>query len=338
MAMQVPLLPNSKQALQIQTYDGSGQVVHPSVIDFVNEYGIDAWSGYRYWMVLTPYPQSQDQFENPSLYASYDGFTWVVPHTITNPLDTASGADKGFLSDPDMIYNPDTDQLWIYYRFVNSDVLKLKLIRVNSDLTLIKPVSVMEKSPWFQEHNRYRSFCMWRESAHRWHMWGGGGEEKAPYSTNYFFSNDGFCWGEPQRVVNDNGLDPFQESGLSNWHMSAKPNKKEKRVEFLVYSTVNSLIRMYLFFNKNPIVYAECSMDSPTLFRTPVASPVLLPSKSGWDSGRLYRCSFQIVDNGAGYLYTLWYSAQGTDGEWHIGFTEGIIGTSYSGKNSDKSR
>ena len=94
--MQVPLLQNSKQALQIPTYDGSGQVVHPSVIDFINEYGIDAWSGYRYWMVLTPYPQSQDKFENPSLYASHDGLTWVVPHPITNPLDTAFCRRKGF--------------------------------------------------------------------------------------------------------------------------------------------------------------------------------------------------------------------------------------------------
>ena len=46
-------------------------------------------------------------------------------------------------------------------------------------------------------------------------------------------------------------------------------------------------------------------MDSPTLFRTPITSPVLLPSKSGWDNGHLYRCSFQIIDDGTGYLYTI---------------------------------
>ena len=335
-AFNTPALSNAKQYLTIPTYEGSGQVVHPSVIDFRNEYGIDAWSGYRYWMVLTPYPQSRDEFENPSLYASHDGFTWIVPHNISNPLATASELDKGFLSDPDMIYNPDTDQLWIYYRSVNSDVLAMKLIRINTDLTLVNPVTIMEKSPWSHKDNRYRSLCLWRESADRWHMWGGGGEKKSPYSTNYFFSRDGFCWGEPQRVVNENGVDPFQANGLSNWHMSAKPNAKERRVEFLVYSTVNNSFP-FLYSNKNPIVYAECSMESPTVFRTPVTSPVMLPSKSGWDNGRLYRCSFRIVDNGTAYLYSLWYSAQGSDGQWHLGYTEGYIGTSYRKKNSDTS-
>jgi len=158
---------------------------------------------------------------------------------------------------------------------------------------------------------------------------GGGGEVKPPYNTYYFFSADGFCWGEPQRVLNKTRIDPFQALGLSNWHMSAKPNEQERRVEFLVYSTVDSPIRMYLLLNKNPVVYAECSMDSPTLFRTPVASPVLLPSKSGWDNGHVYLCSFQIVNDGAGYLYKIWYSAKGSDGQWHIGQIEGFRGTSY---------
>jgi hypothetical protein len=281
-------------------------------------------------MVLTPYPFGQDQYENPSLFASHDGFTWVIPRTISNPLVTASGGwEAGFLNDPDMIYNPDTDQLWIYYRFANLDILKMHLKRINPDLTVTKPVTIMEQSPWNHSDNRTRSFCIWRESSNRWHMWGSGGEVKPPYNTYYFFSADGFCWGEPQRVLNKTRIDPFQALGLSNWHMSAKPNEQERRVEFLVYSTVDSPIRMYLLLNKNPVVYAECSMDSPTLFRTPVASPVLLPSKSGWDNGHVYLCSFQIVNDGAGYLYKIWYSAKGSDGQWHIGQIEGFRGTSY---------
>ncbi len=330
-ADQVPILPNAQQPLRIPTYDGSGQVVHPSVIDFLNEYRIEAWSGYRYWMVLTPYPYSQDQYENPSLYASHDGFTWGVPQNISNPLITASNiGDKGFLFDPDMIYNPDSDQLWIYYRFASTDVLKMQLIGINPDLTVTKPVTIMEQSPWSQKDNRTRSFCMYRESSDRWHMWGGGGKEKAPYNTYYYFSNDGIHWRDPQQVLNQDGLDPFQSIGLSNWHMSGKPNGKERRVEFLVYATVNSPMQKHLFSSKNPIVYAECSLDSPILFRTPVVSPVLLPSKSGWDSGRLYRCTFQIIDDKTTYLYSIWYSAQGSDGQWHIGYTKGHLGTVYS--------
>ena len=282
-----PLLPNARQPLMIPTYDRSGQVVHPSVIDFLNEYGIEAWAGYRYWMVLTPYPDSQEQYENPSLYASHDGFTWVIPQNISNPLITASAiGDKGFLFDPDMIYNPDSDQLWIYFRFANTDVLKMQLIRISPDLTVTTPVTLIEQSPWSQKDNGPRSFCIYRESSDRWHMWGGGGKEKAPYNTYYFFSSDGISWRESHQVLNQEGSDPFQSIGLSNWHMSGKPNRKERRVEFLVYTTVNKPLRKHLFSTRNPIVYAECSLDSPNLFRTPVVSPVLLPSKSGWDSGR----------------------------------------------------
>jgi hypothetical protein len=336
----LPILPNAEQPLQTPTYDGSGQVVHPCVIDFFNEYGIDSWSGYRYWMVLTPYPNGQNQYENPSLYASHDGLSWIVPPDITNPLDTASGGlDKGFLFDPDMIFNPDSNQLWIYYRFANSAALRMHLIKINHDLTMTKPVTIMEQSPWIQQDNRHRSFCIWRESSDRWHMWGGGGEAKSPYNTYYFFSTDGLCWGEPQRVVNEDGLDPFQALGLSNWHMAGKPNKKERRVEFLVYSLVDRTIQRHLFASKNPnpVVYAECPMDAPTLFRTPLSSPVLLPSKSGWDNGHLYRCSFQIIDDGTGYLYSIWYSARGSDGQWHLGHTEGVIESFYREKNSDVS-
>jgi hypothetical protein len=334
-----PLIHNAKSPLQIPTYDGSGQAVHPSVIDFQNEYGLDSWGGYRYWMVLTPFPYSQDRFENPSLFASHDGCTWIVPPEISNPLDRASGGwDKGFLNDPDMIYNPDTNQLWIYYRFANSDMLKMLLIKVNPDMTMTRPFTLMEQSPWSQNDNRTRSFCVWREVSDRWHMWGCGGRGKQPLNTYYFFSRDGICWKEPQRVVNEEGLDPFQAIGLSNWHMSGKPNIKERRIEFLVYSAVNNPIQRRLFPAKNPVVYAECSMDSPTLFRTPIGVPVLQSSKGSWDNGHLYRCSFRIIDNGTGYRYGIWYSAKGSDGKWQLGYTEGFIGTSYSKENTDLSR
>jgi hypothetical protein len=330
-AFKNPILKNADQPLLIQTYDGSDQVVHPSIIDFQNEYGIDEWSGYRYWMVLTPYPFGQDQYENPSLYASHDGFKWDVPQNITNPLDKGRGGlDMGFLSDPEMIYNPDTNQIWVYYRFASTEILKMQLIQINPDLTMTKPVIVMDASPWSQNDNKYRSFCIWRESTNRWHMWGGGGVANDPYNTYYFFSTDGFHWGEPRLVLNQDGVNPFQALGLSNWHMSAKPNKKEGRIEFLVYSHDIRPLQMQPFSFNDPIVYAECSMNSPTLFKTPITSPVLLPSEKGWDNNQVYRCTFQIIDDKTRYLYKIWYSAEGKDGKWRLGYTDGYLPTSYS--------
>lgn len=60
--------------------------------------------GYTYWMAFTPYPS--DVNENPSIVASNDGLTWIVPAGLTNPLDPIAG-------DPAMVnnslYNSDTE-------------------------------------------------------------------------------------------------------------------------------------------------------------------------------------------------------------------------------------
>jgi len=50
------------------TYDGSGQVVNPDVVYFPS-----GWHGYKYWLAMTPYPNSNDDYENPSILVSNDG-------------------------------------------------------------------------------------------------------------------------------------------------------------------------------------------------------------------------------------------------------------------------
>lgn len=90
------------------TYDGSGQMTHPDIVKFDTP-----WNGYKYWLAITPYAGSNDQLENPSILASNDGNTWVVPAGVTNPLAPAPVCDHN--SDVDMIYNDDTGELWMYY-------------------------------------------------------------------------------------------------------------------------------------------------------------------------------------------------------------------------------
>ena len=53
---------NNWTYLTIPTYDGSGQAVHPDVY-----YNASGWKGYKYWMTMTPYPNSNSGFENPSI-------------------------------------------------------------------------------------------------------------------------------------------------------------------------------------------------------------------------------------------------------------------------------
>jgi len=98
--------------LTIPTYDGSNVVVHPSVVHFER-----GWNGYRYWMAMTPYPASNSAFENPSILASNDGTTWVVPAGLTNPVEPQPAS--GFNSDPYLVFAND-GYLYMFWRVVTS--------------------------------------------------------------------------------------------------------------------------------------------------------------------------------------------------------------------------
>jgi len=321
----VGILLNARKPLNIPTYDGSNQVVHPSIIDFLTEYGLPQWGGYRFWMVITPYPYSNNAFENPSIYTSNDGMNWCVPPKIINPIDCAPGGwERGFNNDPDMVYDSDLDQIRVYFRFASTDQLKVKFIRITKEHRISEPIAVLSQSPWTQSDNTHRSFCIWRESSHQWHMWGGGGTETPPYNIYYRFSEDGINWGSPEKCVNKEGNDPFQVLGYTNWHISCKPNYCENRIEFL--SNANPILSE----GKGVILYAECPMSNPTLIRTPIIDPILVSSERGWDNGNLYRCSFIISDTGSSYYYRIWYSAESKKDVWKLGYTEGHIGNEHS--------
>jgi hypothetical protein len=87
--------------LEIPTYDGSGQAVHPDVM-------ID---GARLLMAMTPYPFSDDRLENPSLVTSRDGRTFEdLPG---NPLVGPPPIDHN--DDPDLRRDPRTGEYELLY-------------------------------------------------------------------------------------------------------------------------------------------------------------------------------------------------------------------------------
>lgn len=92
----------------IPTYDGTDQPTHPSVVKFDQP-----WHGYKYWMVMTPYPFNDGSYENPSIVTSNDGENWAVPEGVTNPL--VGTPNPGHNCDADLVYVPELDELRIYY-------------------------------------------------------------------------------------------------------------------------------------------------------------------------------------------------------------------------------
>lgn len=99
--------------LPLATYDGSGEAVHP---DFVRVPA--SWGGDPFRLVATPYPGGNQTYENPSFFTGSTGTSWAVPAGIQNPLETPL---SGYYSDPDVVYDPDANELRIYFRRVKKE-------------------------------------------------------------------------------------------------------------------------------------------------------------------------------------------------------------------------
>ena len=325
-------LPNAQKPLNIPTYDSSGQAIHPSVIDFLNEYFIPGWNGYRFWMAFTPYPYTNAQKENPSLAASHDGINWEIPEGIVNPIVKPPKEMAGEnLADPDLIYNEQTNELWLYYMYreKNKDTAaKFELIRIRKDLSHSAPLPVIS----FPGNDSLTlvSPCFWRESASRWHLW--AVRLKNPNHIAYLFSTDGIHW-SPQKLCYDkSGNNPLHQIGYRAWHISCKPNYRENRIEFMVNCSRGAWESTPSNKSK-ALLYAEAEMDNPSLMTVPINIPIIFCSQitHHWDHPIIYRTSFAQYDTNHQYFYKAWYSgASYQDGTWHTGFTEGNLGNYYS--------
>jgi hypothetical protein len=97
--------------VNIPTYDGSGVVVHPSVY-----YKADGWNGHNYWMAFTPYSNSNNQLENPSIVYSDDGTTWTVPAGLTDPVvPVVNDPAGGYNSDPNLFVDS-SGLMYLFWR------------------------------------------------------------------------------------------------------------------------------------------------------------------------------------------------------------------------------
>lgn len=84
---------------------------HPSVLYFEKK-----WNNYHYWAALTPYPDTDSQFENPHIFCSDNGIKWVEPKDIINPIEPCP---PGFGFNSDVNLMADNGILYCYWRASN---------------------------------------------------------------------------------------------------------------------------------------------------------------------------------------------------------------------------
>lgn len=104
---------NALAPLNLQTYDGGNEGLHPSCLYFH-----DGWNGFKFWFVFTPYKGMNDAIENPCMYVSNDGEQFL-PLDGANPLDDITlPKEQEYNSDPELVYNSDLNRLECWWRRV----------------------------------------------------------------------------------------------------------------------------------------------------------------------------------------------------------------------------
>jgi hypothetical protein len=182
------------EVLQLPTYEGSGQAMHPDAAQTPR-----GWSAHDQHLVLTPYPYGHEVAENPSVYAGDDGLAWSVETGVTNPV---AWPRWGHLSDPALVWVPETREMWMYYREAwDSNYVWVvrspdgqrwgtpQLATAAPNHELISP-TVVHRGPG------------------DWQMWsvnGGAGCTAPRTSVERRTSKDGITWSAPEPVVLDQG-------------------------------------------------------------------------------------------------------------------------------------
>lgn len=286
---------SAPRKLTVPSYDGSGQNVHPSIVSFRS-----AWHGHRYWMAITPYPNTQDQYENPSILVSDDGDTWSVPSGLTNPIfpgPTTNPINGVHVhnNDPCLVYY--NSKLYCYFNTWNTETGATRLYRMDSSdgvtwgngtectfaesgrqtepsWTVLSPSIIKLSSGWV---------LLW-------------GQYKKMYRAT---SSDGISWSAPEKIAFD------LPDNIDMWHCSFS-------YEFNGYICVLSAHKDNETQNDNAL-YIGKSDDGLTFFFNP--TPILEPFGNDYANKQIYKSCLAKIGDG----YRIYFSCQNTSSQWAVG-------------------
>jgi len=274
--------------LHLPTYDGSGETVHPTYAGPPSP-----WPSSLHYLFVTPYPNGASAMENPSIFAGLDGVAW---DSLPNAPDPLIRPDNGtYLSDPEAVYEPDLNELYLYYRQVaDSNIINLitstdgahwdvpRVVVKGANHTVISPAVV-------------------RLSAGDWLMWsvnaGRLGCDAETTTVELRRSVDGLRWSPAQTVA-------LTQPGSWPWHIEVKwiPSRSEY---WAVYNTK-------LPSNcATSLLYLATSPDG--MIWTTYPSPMLMAGATPELQDIVYRSTFSY--DARTDVITFWYSGARYDGK-----------------------
>jgi hypothetical protein len=260
------------------------QAVHPDVL-----YVPEGWNGYQYWLSVSPFPNQKAQYEDPHIFASNDGINWVEPGN--NPVVPLVHPRQFEYSDADLVLVDDI--LYLYYRLNN----KHGSSDYSNDSTTLYRIASSDGVHWAHPQATSLTFTP-------------SGTFASPaiiYENNkhilYYVDT---LEDKIYRLTSDHGLNWTNQELViqmpNAWHIDVM--KHDDTYIALINEGPDDGSKIYYYTSQNGFNWTK-------------QGPLLTPSKSGWDSTRLYRASAVIQDN----KFRLWYSAY-KGGLGHTGYTE----------------
>jgi hypothetical protein len=302
----IPEPQSSVHLLALETFDGSGQSVHPDAAITPL-----SWGASETELFATPYPNGDASKENPSLYAKRSTLDWLVPPGVMNPIARAAA---GYLSDPDEVFNPETNELWLYYRSVTT-TNDIFLVRGSAPTRWSSPTLVARGS-----NHTIVSPTVVRRGQGDWMMWsvnsGATGCASSATTVELRRSTDGINWSDP--VATD-----LSEETVFAWHIDVQwiPSKGEFWATFNV-KIPGSCTTSALHFAK--------SVDGLHWVVEP--GPVLVRGAIPAFTDIVYRAS--LLYDETTDIITLWYSGARFDNNrytWRIA-TESLGASAFFGR------
>lgn len=269
--------------LNLETSDGSGQACHPDVVYIPRGFGEKKWP---YWMVCTPYPYKDSRYENPEIFASYDGVTWTIPPGVNNPLVLSPSKRGDHNSDPDILFYG--NELWLFFRKTsrskNPNENTIFLMKSKDGVRWSVPVEILRDDSGEELlspaviHDGSR-FVMWTIELH-------DGSLKLMRRA----TQDTLAWDAPTpvRII---GL----PEGRFPWHIDVIQDRDRLSALLVSCSSLGG---------KNARIHYAYSDDGLTWF----AEGFLFQQAYEFEANAQYRGSLRRIDQSSPE-YELWYSA-----------------------------
>ena len=288
---------NAPAPLAISTYDGSNQTVHPDVLFVPGGIG-----GFEYWMATTPYPYCRDRIENPSIRASHDGSTWVLPTGAPDPVVDAPADPEEHHADPDIVFADGMIHLIFMTTNEKNRATRFSVVRSVDGRSWSAPTVIYAEpfgvSPTVVVRVR------------RWSLW------YVNYDSDRGAKNSNLMLraGESLESLGGPRECTLNIPGYVLWHVDiiAVGDGFEALVAAFPRGSTSS--RCHLF---------HATSDDGVAFRLTSSTPLLRPSRFGWDNRVIYRSCF-LKDQASG-SYRVWYTGGSWARTWGIGYLEGTL-------------